>query len=180
MNRYLIRTNSEEKKTQIVRLGNPMERLGMIYTDFLIRPENRDITKEDIVNPSTNKPIGQVKLYGRENLIAVRVNGKDIASFNRDGRYFERGKIIPFVRYGKKDLSSEKYAKLMNMGIDHAYSLGKDSTLSHIFCFERNGGLASIVFGKKETVEIDDALKGLALSLAKRIENQDYVFEFLK
>ena len=62
MSRYLIRTDKKERKTQIVRIVDPLERIGIIYTDFLLKPESRDITKEDIVDPDTNKTIGQLRL----------------------------------------------------------------------------------------------------------------------
>ena len=180
MSRYLIRTDKGERKTQIVRMENPLEKVGLIYTDFLLKPKGRDITKEDIVDPETNQPLGQVRLYGKNNLIVVRFEGKDIATLDRKGVYKENGEELPFRKYDAQNLLSEKYAKLREMGLDHAYSLGKKSQLSHIFCFEKDNSLASIVFDRNGSRGIGIALNGLALSLAKRLENQDYVFEFLK
>ena len=58
--------------------------------------------------------------------------------------------------------------------------LGKKSQLSHIFCFERNNDLASLVFEKGQSEGVQIALMSLALSLAKRIETQDYINEFLR
>jgi len=180
MAKYLIRTNGRERKTHITGLGNSSERLGLVYTDFLLRPENRDITKEEVIDPLTNKSIGEIRLNWKGNLIVIRSNGKNICTINEKGEYHEEDKRIPFRRYGKKDLMSEKYERLRNMGLDYAYSLGENSTISHAFCFERDGDLASVVFGKNEDVNINDALKGLGLSLFKRVEDQDYVFEFVR
>jgi len=180
MNRYLIRTDKDERKTLIVRMGNPLERVGLIYTDFLLRQGNRDITREDIVNPETSKPIGQVRLYRKDNLIVVRFDGKDIAILDRNGTYNEDGEEVPFRRYDARNLTSEKYQRLREMGLDHAYSLGQKSQLSHIFCFEKDNSLASLVFSRDGNEGTQTALTGVALSLARRIENQDYVYEFLK
>lgn len=180
MSRYLIKTDQNERKTQIVKIGHPLERIGIVYTDFLLRLENRDITKEDIVDPETNKPIGQVRLYRKDNLIVVRFEGKDIATLSRQGVYNENGEEVPFRGYDTKDLSLEKYTKLREMGLHHAYSLGKKSQLSHIFCFERDNSLASIVISRDGNEGTRVALTGLALSLAKRVGNQDYIFEFLR
>ena len=64
------------------------------------------------------------------------------------------------------------------MGLTHAYFLGELSSLSQVFCFEKGSDLSGIVYAK----ESDDisALKGLSLVLAKRIENQKFIFEFMK
>ena len=95
MNRYLIRTDREENKTQILKLGNPVERIGLIYTDFILRPGTRDITKEEIVDPETSKSIGQVRLYRKDDLIVVRFGGKDVVVIDREGTYTENGEKIP-------------------------------------------------------------------------------------
>lgn len=181
MEKYLVKTNKDEKKTQIVRLGENPERIGLVYTDFLIRPGIRDINSEEIVDPLTNKAIGQIRIFRKKDIIVVRTNGKEIAALGRDGSYREDGLDIPFRRYDKKDLSSERYSQLRSLGLNHAYSLGEKSQLSHLFCFERNGDLASLVYSKEGAEGgLNLALKSLALALAQRIENQDYVFEFLK
>ena len=169
MNRYLIRTDREENKTQILKLGNPVERIGLIYTDFILRPGTRDITKEEIVDPETSKSIGQVRLYRKDDLIVVRFGGKDVVVIDREGTYTENGEKIPFRRYDVKDLTSERYSKLIEMGLDHAYSLGDKSQLSHIFCFGKDNSLASVVFGRSGSEGTEVALKGLGLSLSKRI-----------
>jgi len=179
MTRYLIKTDKHEKKTHLVSLGNPLERIGLIYTDFLVRLDVRDITSEEIVDPSENKAVGQIVLYKKKDIITVRLNGKEVASLNRDGEYSEEGSQIPFKRYERDNLSTEKYERLLSAGLDHAYSLGEQSALSHIFCFERGRDLASIVYGRNKQEGLSTVLKGLVLSLAKRIESQDYVFEFM-
>lgn len=181
MEKYLVKTDKDEKKTQIVRLSDHPERIGLVYTDFLIRPEVRDITSEEIVDPLTNKIIGQIRILRKKNLIVVKANGKEIAALSREGFYREDGLNVSFKKYNEKNLSSEKYAQLHSLGLNHAYSLGKKSQLSHLFCFERNGNLASLVYSKDGAEEgLNIALKSLTLALAQRIENQDYIFEFLK
>ena len=90
------------------------------------------------------------------------------------------------------------------MGISHAYFLGDKSSLSSVFCFERGKDLSGVVYSKdsetntgqksndfspvspnpKQTFEgfgdIQTALKGLALVLAQRIGEQEYIFEFMR
>ena len=55
MAQYLVRTNKDEKKTYILRVGTPAEIAGVIYSDFNLNLGNRDISTEDIVNPLSNK-----------------------------------------------------------------------------------------------------------------------------
>lgn len=179
MNRYLIRTDKNERKTRIVSLGNPSKMIGLVYTDFLLRLGGKEITKEEVVNPETDKPIGQIVLHRKNDLVVVEYGGKEIAALSKTGDYREGGQKMPIKTYSADDLPQEKYANMRAMGLKYAYSLSEKSRISHAFCFERGNNLAGIVFGR-DGEERSEALKGLALILAKRIESQDYVFEFLK
>ncbi len=180
MTKYLIKTDTEERKTHIIKLQSPIERIGLVYTDFIVRPDTRDISREEIVNPQINKSIGHVNLHKKEGLVSVTFEGREIATINRDGGYKEDSKEVPIRRYNSTDLSSDKYARLKQMGLTHAYSLGEESSLAYVFCFARNGGLASIAISREEKEGTNIALKGLALSIATRVEEQDYLFDFLR
>jgi len=179
MERYLIKTDREEKKTHIFSVGNGTERIGLVYTDFLVREGMRDITNEEIVGPD-NRPIGSVELHRKNNLVSVRSGGKVVAAVEMDGAYREDGDKMKMKEYGLPSLDSERYAKLREMGLTHAYGLEKKSALSHLFCFERDGNLASTIMGKGEEGCVDGAFKGMALAIKKRIEDQEFVFEFIK
>ena len=129
MAKYLIRIDGKERKTHVIGLGDSSKRLGLVYTDFLLRPENRDITSEDIIDPLTDKLIGEIRLNWRGNLIAIRSNEKNICTINGKGEYREENKRVAFRRYEKTDLMSEKYERLRSMGLDYAYSLGEKSAI---------------------------------------------------
>ena len=77
-----------------------------------------------------------------------------------------------------KGRTSFIYKGLEKLGRTHAYFLGEKSSLSHIFCFEKDGDFSGIIYSKKSDDE--NALRGLTLVLAQQIENQDFIFEFIK
>jgi len=75
-------------------------------------------------------------------------------------------------------LSRQEYKALEEMGLTHAYFLGYESSLSQVFCFEKDTDISGVIHAR----EADDVsiLKRLALVLAQRIEDQEFVFEFMK
>lgn len=168
MNKYLIRINQEEKKTHIIDMSNHLRTIGLTYADFLSMPNKGDITKEKIINPNAGKLVGEIEMYGKDNLISVKFHEKEIAVLNRKGVYIEDGNEIPFKKYN--DFSLDKYTKLKEIGLDCAYSFGEKSQLSHIFCFVKGNGLASTVFGNGNGGS-EVALKGLIFALANGIGN---------
>lgn len=179
MAQYLIRTNKDEKKTHILRVGAPAEVAGMIYTDFNLGLENRYISTEDIVNPLSNKSIARVQLYQHGNIVAVNSKRKELSAYTQKGEYKEKGIVIPYRKMAKDVLFARpEYKTLEEMGLTHAYFLGDRSSLSQVFCFEKDADISGVIHAR----EADDlsALKGLALVLAQRIENQEFVFEFMK
>jgi len=179
MEQYIIRTSEKEKKTQIMRVGTPVEIVGTIYTDFNLHLGNRGITEEDIVGPLSNRSIGKIELYQNKNIIAIKSKKKEISAYTLEGEYKEEEIIIPYRKISKESLLAKpEYLALEEMGLTHAYFLGELSSLSQVFCFEKGSDLSGIVYAK----ESDDisALKGLSLVLAKRIENQKFIFEFMK
>lgn len=179
MTQYLVRTDKNEKKTHILRVGTSAEVAGMIYTDFNLGLGNRDISTEDIVNPLSNKSIARVQLYQYGNIIAVNSKKKELSAYTQNGEYKEEGIIIPYRKITKDVLlSKQEYKTLKEMGLTHAYFLGDKSSLSQVFCFEKDADISGVIHAR----ESDDvsALKGLALVLAQRIEDQEFVFEFIK
>jgi len=54
----------------------------------------------------------------------------------------------------------------------------EESDISRVLCYEKNRMLSGVI----TTRQSDDlsALKGISLVLAQKIENQDYLFEFMK
>ncbi|MBI2044855.1 hypothetical protein HYT23_02250 [Candidatus Pacearchaeota archaeon] len=179
MTQYLIRTNKDEEKTYILRVGTPAEIAGMIYTDFNINLGDRDISTEDVVNPLSNKSIARVELYRNGNIVAVELKRKELSAYTLNGEYKEGGIVVPYRRMTKDFLASrQEYKTLGEMGLTHAYFLGDESSLSQVFCFEKEADISGLVNSR----EADDisALKGLALVLAQRIEDQEFVFEFMR
>lgn len=125
------------------------------------------------------KEIGIINLYQHENILSVNSKGKELSSLAKLGEYKENGIITQYRKLTKAFLSSnEEYGGLENLGLTHAYFLEDESPLSHIFCFEREGDFSSIIYSK----EADDlnALRGLTLAFAQKIEDQDFIFEFVK
>ena len=178
MRDYLIRTDRETKKTHIVRLGTPNESVGMIYTDFNFYQGMRDIALEDVVDLQNIK-IARVKLFGDKDLIDVRNKQGELSAFSRDHEYTENGVIIPYRKLSKTQLLERpEYTVLEEMGITHAYFLAEKSDLSQVLCYEREGELSGVVTAKKDSDLV--ALKGLSLVLAQKIEDQDYIFEFVR
>ncbi len=178
---YVVRTNKTEKKTYLARIkeGKP-ECLGVIYTDFSLFPGIRDISHEEVVDPYTKKSIGVIELYGRGKLISVFQSRKwgrrrEVASFGEDGKYWERKKIIPYKKIPAAAFDAQEHNR--ESGLKHAFSLEK-SLLSQVFCFEKDGELSGIVQAKEDSIPA--ILSGLVLVLAERIQNQEYVFEFLR
>jgi len=179
MSQYIVRTDKEEKKTHILRVGTSAEAAGVIYTDFNLGLGNRDISTEDIVNPLSNKSIARVQLYQNGNIITIQSKRKELSAFTENGDYKEDGLIIPYQKMTKDILlSRQEYKSLEEMGLTHAYFLGDRSSLSQVFCFERDADISGVIHAR----EADDvsALKGLVLVLAQRIEDQEFVFEFMK
>ena len=64
------------------------------------------------------------------------------------------------------------------MGLTHAYSLGDRSSLSQVFCFEKDVNISGIIYAREP--DNFSALKGLTLVIAQRIEEQDFIFEFMR
>jgi len=176
---YLIRTNREERKTHLLRVETPSEVAGLIYTDFSLNPGDRDILLEDVVNPLSNKAIAQVKLYQNGNIISVHSKRKELSAFTNSGEYKENGIIIPYKKMIRDTLLSRpEYKSLNEMGVTHAYFLGDKSNLSQVFCFEKDGNTSGVIHTKERNNNI--ALQGITLALAQKIENQDFIFEFIK
>jgi hypothetical protein len=179
MTEYIIKTDKEDKKTHILRAENPAVRLGMIYTDFTILPETREIFTEEIVDPRTNKAIANLEVYNKENILSVNSKREELSAITRDGEYREKGVIIPYSKLAKASLLLKKeYRPLKEMGVTHAYFLGEKSSLLQVFCFEKDGDLSGVVYSRD--ANDTSALKGLALVLAQRIEEQDFIFEFMR
>ncbi|MEI7719044.1 MAG: hypothetical protein WCI72_04200 [archaeon] len=179
MAQFLIRTSSEEKKTHLVRVGNPAERRGIIYTDFKFALGIRDVSQEEVIDPVTNKAIGNVRLYKNDKILGVYSHNKEIATFTSQGEYTENGIVIPYKKMTQEVLLARpEYKFLEQMGITHAYFLGDGSSLSQVFCFQKGEDISAIVDSKD--TEYDSALKGLLLAITKRIEDQDFIFEFMK
>lgn len=179
MAQYLVRMDKDEKKTHILRVGTPVEVAGMIYTDFNLGLGNRNISTEDIVNPLSNKSIARVQLYQHGNIVAVNSKRKELSAYTQNREYKEGGIIIPYRKMAKDVLlSRQEYKALGDMGLTHAYFLGDISSLSQVFCFEKDTDISGVIY----TRETDDvsALKGLALVLAQKIEDQEFVFEFIR
>lgn len=179
MAQYLVRTDKNEKKTHLLRVGTPAKVAGILYTDFNLQLGNRDITSEDIVNPLSNKSIARVELYQHGNVVSVRSKRKELSAYTQDEEYKEAGIIIPYRKMSKDVLLSRpEYIALEEMGLTHAYFLGDRSSLSQVFCFAKNSDISGVIYSR----ESDDtsALKGLSLVLAQRIEDQEFIFEFIK
>ncbi len=179
MAQYLVKTNKDEKRTYILRVGTPTEIAGIIYTDFNLNLGNRDISTEDIVNPLSNKSIARVELYQHGNIVAVRSKRKELFAYTQNGECKEEGIIIPYRKMVKDVLLSRlEYKALEEIGLTHAYFLGDRSSLSQVFCFEKDSDVSGVIHSR----EPDDlsALKGLSLILAQRIEDQEFIFEFMK
>ena len=176
---YIIKTDKKDKKTHILRAGTPTTRLGMIYTDFNLSPETREILTEEIIDPKTNRAIAEIRLYNDGNTISVNSKRKELSAMTQFGEYKEVGVVVPYRRLTKAVLlSKDEYKALEGMGITHAYFLGGRSPISQVFCFERESDISGVVYSKDSND--DNALKGLALVLAQRIEKQDFIFEFMR
>ena len=179
MAEYLIRTDNQERKTHVSRVGTPAEVAGLVYTDFNLKLGNRGIASEDVVNPLSDKAIAQIHLYQNGNVIYVNSRRKELSAFTENGDYREDGVIIPYRRMAKDVLLARpEYKALEEMGGTHAYFLGDMSSLSQVFCFAKGSDISGVIHSR----EADDvsALKGLTLVLAQRIEDQEFLFEFVK
>ncbi|MFH1073375.1 MAG: hypothetical protein V1743_08150 [Nanoarchaeota archaeon] len=182
MTQYIIRTKKEEKRTYLFHMGQTPECLAMLYTDFYVRQGMRAITLEDAVNPRTHRELAKIQLYTEDAIISVMRNNREISGLTMAEEYREDGIIVPCTKLTKpRILSKEEYTPLEELGVTHAYVLGDKSSLSQVFCFEREGDLAGIVF-IKDRKDHDPvlALKALPLVLAERIIAQDYLFEFVR
>ena len=176
---YVIKTDKKDKRTHILRAGTQTTRLGMIYTDFNLSPETREILTEEIIDPRTNKAIADIRLYNHGNIISVNSKRKELSAMTQFDEYKEDGIIVPYRRLTKAVLlSKEEYKTLEEIGITHAYFLGEKSPISQVFCFERDGDISGVVYSRDSNDT--NALKGLTLVLAQRIEEQDFIFEFIR
>ena len=191
MTQYIIRTDGEERKTYILRLDSQkgregkdkdkVERIGLIYTDFILREGMRDISAEDVVNPINKKVLARVNLLKGSKLISVG-KFRELASINESGVYTERGKAASYRKVSREALlSTPGYENLEGREfLTHAYFLGKESSssLSQVLCFEKEGNLASIVESKNDGIVFP--LISLPLIFYQRISDQDFIFRFMR
>jgi len=182
MTEYLIRTDKEEKKTYVFRIETTPKNIGLVYTDFNLNPGIRDITLDDVVNPDNNQPLAKIRLYQNGNVLSVNSKKKELSALSLQGDYKEEGIIIPHRKLTKSILlSKQEYKALEEMGVASAYFIGDKSPIAQVFCFEKEGDISGVVYTRNPADnEPSTALKGLTLVLAERIENQDYLFEFLR
>ncbi|MBI5065600.1 hypothetical protein HZA97_05170 [Candidatus Woesearchaeota archaeon] len=185
MSKYIIRTDGEEKKTHIYAAESGKE-LGVVYTDFTTSREQRDIRLEDILNPKTNKKIGRIELFVKDEIAVVRrkklidFSKKGIASLKKDETYKEEGKEVEVVRLPAAVLlRNEKYKQFDKMGLTHAYFLD-GSPIEQVFCFLMDGNVSGIVYTKETGSDVNTALKALPLVLQDRLMQQEYVFELFR
>ena len=181
MTEYLIRTSHAEKKTYLIKNdAKDFKYMGIIYTDFLLNPGTRDISLEDIADPKTNKTLAQLQL-GKTDRITVYSKGKEIAAYAKNDEYRENGTIITYTRTPKSlIISRQEYKHLEEMGLTHVFYFQGESSLGHVLCFEKDKNLAGLVYAKEREDELSQALRGLVLVLASRIESQEYILEFLR
>ena len=182
MKQYLIRTNSNDKKTHIIELGKEKkEKIGLIYADFNLHYKGRDVSREDIVDPKTNSLIGRISLYEKDNIISIKEKGiwkSNLSEFSRNSEYRENGKKINYNRLEKTILlKKEEYKDLEEWGLKYGYFLS-GSSISQILCFEKENELSGIVYADDKDKKA--FLKGLVLVFSDRIESHDYVFEFMR
>lgn len=183
MTQYIIRTDSQEKKTFILTAKPLSQKLAVIYSDFLLHPDSRDISYEEIISSASKKVMGNIRLFENEKAIQIlNKNGRsEIASVGNDGEYHESKKLIAYRRLSKAVLlSNPEYASLGAMGITHAYFMDSksSSSLQNIFCFERGSDISGVINSKSDS--LDSCLAGLSLVLAERIINQDFIFRFMR
>jgi len=189
MTQYIIRTDREERKTHILRLDSrkdreekdKVERIGLIYTDFILREGMRDISAEDVVNPINKKVLARVNLLKGSKLISLG-KFRELASIDECGVYTERGKAVPYRKVSRESLlAMQGYENLEGKEfLTHAYFLGKESSssLSQVLCFEKEGNLASIVESKNDGIVFP--LISLPLVFYQRIKDQDFIFRFMR
>lgn len=192
---YLIRTDKIERKTYIISIGNSEKkddeisrvenpkRIGLIYSDFLLYPDSKDLLSEEIIDSVSEKPIARLNVY--EGNYAIRLTlakkNRELASLDKNWIYRENGSEIPMKKIPKTILLKKSgYEKLENSGLLHAYILGEKSSLEKVFCYEKDGDVSGVVYTKGNDIGLDTPLKGLALVLAKRIEEQEFIFGLLR
>ncbi len=183
MTQYIIRTNALDKKIfifQAAEANQTPQKIGVIYTDFLLNPDIRDISSEEIIEAQTNKIVGNIKLFDEEKAIRIlNKKKKEISAITSEGAYSEAGKEIHYDKLiNAQLLSRPEYSHLEKMGVTQAYFLNENSVLQDVFCFEKGRDISGVVNTRKEN--IDFCLAGLTLVLGERIINQDYIFEFMK
>ena len=186
MTQYIIRTDREERKTHILRLDSrkdreekdKVERIGLIYTDFILREGMRDISTEDVVNPINKKVLARVNLLKGSKLISVG-KFRELASIDESGNYTERGKAVPYRKVSRESLlAMQGYENLEGREfLTHAYFTSENSSLSQVLCFEKEGNLASIVESKNDGIVFP--LISLPLVFYQRISDQDFIFKFM-
>lgn len=175
---YIIRTTKADKKTHIMVPEKPVIGIGKIYTDFLLNPGSRDIDFEEIVDYS-NSLIGNIRIYSNGELVSVNQGRKKLGSLSLQGEYRENGVIVPYRRISKTILlGNQNYKPLEERGLSHAYFFDEQSSLTSVFCFEKEGEISGVVDARQSSEE--NALKGLLFVLAKRLEAQDFIFEFIR
>lgn len=179
MEKFLIRTNKNEKRTYIAKAGNLVKLIALTYTDFKPRLGiSKDITDEEIINPENKKPLAHIQLYQDNDLITIRQKRENLFSIKDNGTYEENGKKIAIRKVNRAMLPKEEcYTKMASLGLTHAYFID-NSPLSIVYCFEREGDISGIVYSKDSSIE--SVLGGLALVLAKRIEDNELIFKFMK
>ncbi len=170
---YLMKATNNE--THLVKL-EPLEPLAYAATDFLVRSDSPISLVQKIKNTQNDKQVAEVRLYDKAT-IEIFKGRKQVSSF--DGKdYHEHGKLVSLKEVKRPWLLSNGYEDYQDEGITHGYFLPQSSNLERVICFEKEGELSAIIESKKD--EIDAVLIGLTLALYSRIEQQEYVFGFLK
>lgn len=179
MTQYVVRT--KEGRTYLGKLDDGMQLLAFTYTDYHLLPDTRDISLEDIVEPKKKKAIARATLYRKKNYLTIDRKRQSLAAVTRKGEYFEDGEAIEIEKIPAKELlKKEEYKDLERMGLTHAYFVKKPSPISEVFCFEKNGDISgTISIRKSKEDDLTLALKGFALVMAKRIEDQEYLRAFM-
>ena len=176
MAQFLIKTDNKEKKTFIYQLGKGIKPVALIYTDFDLKNSSRDITEEEIVNAENKKAIAQILLYNENNLVTIMQKRKPLSSLSLEAEFKIEGSQVPVKKVVRAAMTNRPdYSDLEFQGLTHAYFINQSS---QVFCFEKEGNLASLVYTDHE--DSNSAISLLPIILAKRIEEQDYIFEFMR
>lgn len=178
MGKYKVRTDRDEKKTYIVDTENEGNAY-LIYTDFVLRPKFRDISKEDIVTENWKKRVGKIILRNGDDTFTINKKRRELCGIDQDLQYRELGNPITYKRQIRDVLLSRpEYENMDDDGLSHAYFFEDASELSSVFCYEKDGNVSGLINTKNE--DRDSMLKGLPFVLLKRIDDQEYLFDFMK